>query len=102
MDLPEKISLTDDPVQRAKLQRKREEYQARIEAKLPHVNYDALVKERVLAELLDQGSVDVADLRSRLPVPCPDFDRLYANAVAVVAAYNADETVALTGGTRLT
>ena len=101
MSTPDTISLTDDIEQQAKLRRKLEEYDARLQFQAPEVDPHATYKQRVLAELLEDGSVDVCDLRSREQecswYHAPSFD----DAVNLIAAYNANDLRRVYGGSGL-
>lgn len=97
----ETITLTTDADQKAKLERKLDEYRKRIAAKGPVVDADLACKEFVLSELLAQGSVTrdgVTDAVGHVPhVTSEHID----NALAVVSAYNIGEMCLVRGGSGL-
>ena len=95
------ISLTDDADQVTRLRRKHAEYAKRVDDAGPNPSAGDLYKEMILRKLLDEGGVHVEDLWSEL-AEGPHFDaRQFSNAVQVIAAYNANNTAVLMGGTGL-
>jgi len=101
MSTPDKISLTDDTEQQAKLRRKLAEYNSRLQFQAPEVDAHATYKQRVLAELLEQGSVDVCDLRSREQGNSWFHEGSFDDAVKIIAAYNANDLRKVRGGSGL-
>ena len=83
------IVLTKDPVQQDKLRRKLAEYEGRLSGKEPQVDPDATYKFRILRELLEKGSIDVAAFAVTISEEFGWHHRsVFNNAAAVIAAYN--------------
>ena len=83
------IALTKDADQQGNLRRKLAEYEGRLSGKEPQVDPDATYKFRILRELLDKGSIDVAAFAVTISEELGWHDRrLFNNAAAVIAAYN--------------
>lgn len=98
----DRIVLTSDPEQKARLQRKLKEYDGRLEFQAPEVDLHATYKQRILKELLEKGSVDAAVVAARLESEIGVSDgRAFSEALHIIAGYNANDLSKIRGGTGL-
>lgn len=100
MDI-DRIQLSTDADQQAKLRRKLDEYKARIAAKAPQIDADSACKAFVLTELLEKGSIDPQAIFEKMTKEAPYRSHVILNAIQVVAAYNANDTSILYKSTGL-
>ncbi|HTK04970.1 MAG TPA: hypothetical protein VL500_05260 [Candidatus Eisenbacteria bacterium] len=100
--MPERIELSTDPDQQAKLRRKLEEYAQRMTLQHgPSTMLDLTLKHRLLSALLKDGSVDIIAFQAQMESENHFRSEVFSNAVMVIAAYNDDTVIALRGGTGL-
>ncbi len=99
---PDRIVLTADADQKAKLQRKLAEYETRVAFTPPEADPHSHYKLCVLKELLEKGFVNVGEFRNLLAEQFGwSFERSYYDAVSIIAGYNANDLSHISGGTGL-
>lgn len=102
MNIIERLELTIDTDQRAKLARKLEEYAQRLALHhAPRVDLATVYKHGLLMELLEKGVVDIAEFRSREQNTGMFNAHHFDQAVQIIWAYNSNDTALLSGGTGL-
>ncbi len=95
------ITLAADPDLRAKLARKLAEYKTRMQYRAPETDPHQTYKLRVLRCLLEQGSVNVAEIQAELQRFGWYDEYAFRDAVSIIDAYNSNDTSRLRGGTGL-
>lgn len=98
----EMLVLNPDADLQVKLQRKLDDYAQRLaKANRPEQLVDLTLKHGLLDALLKDGAVDILAFQAKLGAQHLFTPQTFWNAVNVIAAYNAEETFRLTGGTGL-
>ena len=95
------IELTEDTEVLAKLRRKLEEYDTRLLNRSPEADPHATYKRDILKYLLETGGVITDELMSKAKTLVWFNEWAFKDALAIVNAYNSDNTGLLYGGTGL-